>query len=899
LELLPLSNSDISLKRCNTLSILNFFKSSSIDKKQAASAVNKELNHSKLLFIKIAASKHLSRLYLLVSAIILGLSTYFWAALGALTHNNNSDQLINVYLFHSTSTLKDALLPSAHTFLIKWPLYFLINVFGAKPGTLVLLTVVSVLLTVGGLAFILSRIERRPIVLGTLFLLLASVLMLVPSTPYPGSLLPVNMAMLATRNLEYIVYIASLWLFIKYPKVRDWRFWLGIVLLGPLIASDKLFLSISLGAALTALVVYSLTNGWNLVSLSAKWLIGALLGALSAVGIIQILKSLKVTHIVGDSGLGPYGLVHNLHDLILGAAYAALLLATNLGANPASNTTVLRNVPNASIHHIFSLSGFALIINILFASYALYCAGQIIIHSLRHNKNRDNVLPESSKLALALLWSSLTAIVLFTASKHYWAGDARYLTIALFALFISVAAYVSQREWQYWKMIFIGTLAAIGLVLSVPGVIKNYNTNQVVFNTVNNRNDPVIEAIHQHKVDVLVGDYWRVIPAKFNSHDKTKIMPLASCTDPKGSLTRTDWSYDLKKNSFAYLLTLDGGLSDFPHCSLQQVVNSYGRPNSSVVLAGNFANPKEILLFYDHGANKSAPITPQPAQGPSTVVPISLADLPYKSCTVPTIMNIVAHQDDDLLFMNPDLPHDLNAGHCVRSVYMTAGDAGGSQFYWLSRQQGTEAAYSTLLGTADIWVERIVAVSPHQFITIANPRGNSKISLIFMYLPDGNIKGQGFPSTKFESLARLNAGQIPAMDAVYTGSSYTAPQLDQALTDLMHLYLPTEIRTQSNMNGTVYPDHSDHMAVGKFVQRAYVQYEQTQYENKVTIPISYYLGYPGHELPPNVFGEELSLKEAAFIEYSKHDGGVCHNLNACLRDPAYGAYLTRQYKVSY
>ncbi|HYG45800.1 MAG TPA: PIG-L family deacetylase, partial [Bordetella sp.] len=36
----------------------------------------------------------------------------------------------------------------------------------------------------------------------------------------------------------------------------------------------------------------------------------------------------------------------------------------------------------------------------------------------------------------------------------------------------------------------------------------------------------------------------------------------------------------------------------------------------------------------------------------------------------------VAHLDDDLLFMNPDIAANIGAGGCVQVVYLTASDAG-------------------------------------------------------------------------------------------------------------------------------------------------------------------------------------------------------------------------------
>ncbi len=36
-------------------------------------------------------------------------------------------------------------------------------------------------------------------------------------------------------------------------------------------------------------------------------------------------------------------------------------------------------------------------------------------------------------------------------------------------------------------------------------------------------------------------------------------------------------------------------------------------------------------------------------------------------------LTIVAHPDDDLLFLNPDILRDIEAGRCARTVFVTAG----------------------------------------------------------------------------------------------------------------------------------------------------------------------------------------------------------------------------------
>src|ERR1700694_2302046 len=48
------------------------------------------------------------------------------------------------------------------------------------------------------------------------------------------------------------------------------------------------------------------------------------------------------------------------------------------------------------------------------------------------------------------------------------------------------------------------------------------------------------------------------------------------------------------------------------------------------------------------------------------------------SATSGTTLNIVAHEDDDLLFLSPDLLHAIQAGRAVRTVFVTAGDSGAA-----------------------------------------------------------------------------------------------------------------------------------------------------------------------------------------------------------------------------
>jgi hypothetical protein len=87
-----------------------------------------------------------------------------------------------------------------------------------------------------------------------------------------------------------------------------------------------------------------------------------------------------------------------------------------------------------------------------------------------------------------------------------------------------------------------------------------------------------------------------------------------------------------------------------------------------------------------------------------------------------------------------------------------------------------------MLNQKSIWVSRIVRVNDGQYVTISNPKGNKRISLIFMHLPDGNMKGDGFKNTGNNSLEKLNNGKIKRISSIDKQSSYTK---DELITDLV------------------------------------------------------------------------------------------------------------------
>jgi hypothetical protein len=835
------------------------------------------------------------RLYLYGAIITLGVSTLFWAILGARLQLHNADQLSDPYMFADSKTFHGALFPVAHTFLLKWPIFWLVSVFGVSSVTITSATVAVAMLTVGALAYLLYKLDRRPVVLGTVYFGLAFVMLLIPPQPYAGGLLPVNMAMLTTRNIEYIFYIVGLVLCVRATRIKSVSFASSVIVLGILIASDKLFAALSLGGAGVALVVYAVLKNWRMVTFAVRWLLAGVAAVVLAEVLLTMISSVHLTNLVGGSTASPYAVSTDAKNLLLGVGYSALGLLTNFGANPAYSNRTLADLPHDVLTGVFSLSGVLHLIAIAIMLVSL--AGVWYVFRLMFSRKADqNKEPAVSiKLSMALIWSMVAALGVFVATNHYYAVDARYLTIGFFAAAVALmTALRSFTPVRPQRMATIGLLLGIGVIpalISMHGVVRQ---QAAAFDTVSSRNAVVAQLLRRHHTDVVVGDYWRVLPIKFATEGKTNVMPLVSCTQPNSTLTSKVWQPDLKRHSFAYLITLDGSLTSYPHCSLAQISGVYGRPNSVQVIAGTLANPKEALLFYDQGSHPPIATLPSPA-APAALLPVQLEELAQTTCTQPTIMNAVAHQDDDLLFLNPDLLNDLHSGNCVRTLYMTAGDSGFGKYYWLSRQLGAEAAYSRMLHIQNVWDQQTVALGNGKYATVANPRDNRRVSLIFLNLPDGGLHGDGFPDSGHQSLAKLRSGTLTTIRAVDGQSTYTANDLTATLSLLMNTYQPAEIRTQAEDTSGRYPDHSDHIATSWFVTKASDQYDAQHFGGVVSVPVIHYMGYPVRDHDQNVFDGELQAKRDAFFAYAHYDSGVCSSIERCAHVPTYDAYLSRQY----
>lgn len=267
---------------------------------------------------------------------------------------------------------------------------------------------------------------------------------------------------------------------------------------------------------------------------------------------------------------------------------------------------------------------------------------------------------------------------------------------------------------------------------------------------------------------------------------------------------------------------------------------------------------------------------------------VGVSPLTSTGCDAGTSLNVVAHQDDDLLFQSTALIADLQAGRCVTTVFVTAGDAGLDGAYWQGRELGPQAAYAEILGVADAWTTSDPTVDGH-VVSVARLDADPRVQLVSLRLPDGGTDGGGFASTGGVSLAGLYTGAVDSLETVDGSSTYTRESLQSTLLALMTAVQPTNVNTLDHVGGLGDGDHPDHHVVAYLTDAAQRLY---------TTPHGFagYQGYPIVDRPVNLTEQQVDRKSGAFFRYAEHDPATCGDWQACWNRPEYD-WLSREYTV--
>lgn len=246
---------------------------------------------------------------------------------------------------------------------------------------------------------------------------------------------------------------------------------------------------------------------------------------------------------------------------------------------------------------------------------------------------------------------------------------------------------------------------------------------------------------------------------------------------------------------------------------------------------------------------------------------------------------IVAHQDDDLLFMQPEEFDAFASGNGAVNVYVTAGNALKGVDYAELRYRALRAAYGGIVGS-ERWNCGWISVRDHR---VEHCRiDDKKISLVFLGYPDGGKMGE------YEhSLLKLWEGEIDSAETVaHEPSTYTQQELIDVVADIIDQVQPSTVRTLE-VSAAHGRDHADHMMVGALSVLA-----MGAAHSKARL-LSY-RGYGTESEPENVLPAYYDRSLGPLARYEGCvDGSVTCGVAASTVDDAHSIWMHRRYAVGF
>ncbi|MER5642617.1 PIG-L family deacetylase [Kitasatospora sp. NPDC002227] len=300
---------------------------------------------------------------------------------------------------------------------------------------------------------------------------------------------------------------------------------------------------------------------------------------------------------------------------------------------------------------------------------------------------------------------------------------------------------------------------------------------------------------------------------------------------------------------------------------------------------------------------------PGQGQGDEPVVGIGIAGGTANLAFV----HVIAHPDDNLYFMNPDLDQAVASGATCVTVCLTDGESDGRNVLHAERQQvpadrpaytrarinGLAASYA-VMATGDEnspWDVELVSYLPGLQVERHTLRAAPQIQLIFPAL----VEARAVSLFRPESLRGLWLGQSdrlptlpPARSRLAPGVTYTREQVTATLTAILDHYRPTVVRTldpnpdhspqkpdgkPGAPGGPLYLDHQDHTYSAYFAQAALARHFASGRGR--TASVESYLGYVNAGLPHNLDAPAVDRKAKLLDVYGWTDDRDCGDPAGC------------------
>lgn len=234
-------------------------------------------------------------------------------------------------------------------------------------------------------------------------------------------------------------------------------------------------------------------------------------------------------------------------------------------------------------------------------------------------------------------------------------------------------------------------------------------------------------------------------------------------------------------------------------------------------------------------------------------------------------VQIVAHPDDDLLFLSPDIDRHINSGGQSITVVITAGDITGNGDTpgerARNRQRGLMDAYARMAGVSDSnpdaqeeWSGEVWRIGGRQVEWYWLNGAPAPVDLVFMNLHDGALEDTYKGAT--------DNTVIPTGGLVGESFSYNRAAVVSTLAEIIKHYRPTVVRAQDTDPDHRYTaDHGDHIHAARFAAEA------VNASGLRPIVINY-RDYNIFDCQVNLSSDVRGRKNSIFQVYRRYDTGA-------------------------
>ncbi|WP_190112649.1 PIG-L family deacetylase [Streptomyces cinnamoneus] len=287
-------------------------------------------------------------------------------------------------------------------------------------------------------------------------------------------------------------------------------------------------------------------------------------------------------------------------------------------------------------------------------------------------------------------------------------------------------------------------------------------------------------------------------------------------------------------------------------------------------------------------------------------------------------LQVVAHPDDDLYFMNPDVHQSIDANHRVVSVYLTSGEADGRNNvpgqkekpkpdfggYAGSRQQGLRQAYSLMATGKPLaeWKRTTLDLPGGWKAETDSLVDHPGVTLVFLGVaqhtadqPGSDVRLQKlWADPKAVGRTRVATGSTVREPSPVTGAGVV-----DALAAVLERFKPTLVRTmdpdpdaqvhdaanRKHHDQPGFSDHPDHTAAAQFTYAALDRYKGPGRGKHFTVTA--YRGYYNERWPFNLTPAAVRDKGDVLNAYGGSPDSGCGFAAGCGdydvgRDRSYG-----------